>query len=144
MTPGYYLPVLLFISFRAYGEQVSCTGDASINLTNTCCSGFNIDDNALQRRSCSTECFAPGGIEEPEVSPHEVFEDEDAYGVLQVRDIKYREEIEQTMLDMRVYIQNLRNNPNTASSMHALLDNCKNEHENCAFWKVIGECDKVS
>ena len=144
MTPASFLSVLLFILLRSQGEQASCTGDSSTNLTNTCYSGCAIEVNTLQRSSCSNECIAPGGIEEIEASDHEILEDEDAYGVQQVRDIKYKEEIEKTMVDMKVYFQNLRSNPNTTSNMHTLLDNCKNEHENCAFWKVIGECEKVS
>jgi hypothetical protein len=143
MTPSYYLSVILLVFFRAQGEQ-TCTGSSSINVTNTCHSGYDNDDNALQGSACSNERIVPGGTEEPEVIDHDNLEDEDAYGVLQVRDPQYQEEIKQAILDMRVYFQNLRSNPNTASSMHTLLDNCKNEHEHCAFWKVIGECEKVS
>lgn len=146
MAPGYYLAVFLFILFRAQGEQVSYDGDSSVNFTSTCFNGCDNDDNALQGSACSNECVAPRGIEEPDDSDEEILEDddEDAYGLLQVRDTKYKEEIEQTMLNMKVYFHDLRSNPNTTSNMLTLLDNCKNEHENCAFWQVIGECEKVS
>jgi hypothetical protein len=90
----------------------------------------------------SSTCNAPRGIEKPEGDDQEIL-GEDAYGIPQVRDSTYQNEIELTMSDMKLYFRDLRNNPNTTQNMIQLLDNCKNKHENCAFWKVVGECDKV-
>ena len=73
-----------------------------------------------------------------------MLDDDDEYGLVQVRDINLKDEIEQSLRSMKAYFQNLRSNPDTTSKMLTLLDNCKNEHENCAFWKALGECEKVS
>ena len=118
MTPGCYVSALLIILLRAQGE-LTCAGDLSFNSTNVCSNGY---DDALQGTACWNECIAPGDIEELEASDHDILEDEDAYGVQQVRDDQYQEEIEKTMVDMKVYFQNLRSNPNTTDRKSTRLN----------------------
>jgi hypothetical protein len=68
---------------------------------------------------------------------------QDEFGLLQVSDVNYHAEIAQAIEDMKAYIRNAREDPGTTPKMSKILDNCKNNHESCAFWKVIGECEKV-
>ena len=70
--------------------------------------------------------------------------EQDEYGVVQEMDREHKEEILRAMESMRVYFSEARNDPGTTSTMHTILDNCKNRHELCAFWKVMGECELVS
>lgn len=70
--------------------------------------------------------------------------EQDEYGVVQVlEDDQHTKAILQAIEDMRVYFREARTDPATNSSMHTILDNCKNRHELCAFWKVVGECELV-
>ena len=78
------------------------------------------------RKSCSM-CEVP--------PTHEDFGEE------QVHDGEQAEEVQKALTDMYLYFKNHREDPNTPISTHILLDNCSNRHSNCAFWKVLGECD---
>jgi hypothetical protein len=144
MSRKHFIVTLLLFLVRAPGASSS---NASFNTDDHC--RYDNSDHCLtdpygleSSSACSNSCNAPRGIEEPEGNTQEVLGD-DAYGMPQVRDVTYEIEIEQTMSDMKLYFKDLRNNPNTTQNMLELLDNCKNKHENCAFWKVLGECDKV-
>jgi ShK domain-like len=68
----------------------------------------------------------------------------DEYGVVQLIDAAQKQEIIQAIDDMKAYMRTAREDPATTAKMHELLDNCKIQHELCAFWKIIGECEKVS
>lgn len=69
---------------------------------------------------------------------------DDEFGVAQKFDQERIREIETAVIDMKTYFRNMREDPATTPKMHDILDNCKNKHESCAFWKVIGECEQVS
>ena len=67
--------------------------------------------------------------------------DED-FGVEQnLNDLEHQEGIVKALEDMKAYFKALRNDPETTTKMHTMLDNCKNKEENCALWKVLGECE---
>lgn len=51
-------------------------------------------------------------------------------------------ETEKIMRQMTGYFQRLRSDPTTTIYMHEMLDRCRNEDANCAFWALVGECDK--
>ena len=68
---------------------------------------------------------------------------EDEYGKIQSNDVTYSSEIEQALLDMKKYFRDIRENKSTTAKMLELLGHCKNQHQSCAFWKVLGECEKV-
>lgn len=133
---------LLLFPVHAHGALSS---NASINTNdNEHCNYQNNDACLIDPlvSESSSACSAPRGIEEPERDDQEVL-GEDAYGMPQLRHDTYQNEIELTISDMKSYFRDLRNNANTTENMLHLLDNCKNKHENCAFWKVVGECEKV-
>jgi hypothetical protein len=88
--------------------------------------------------SCD-ECSSPGGG--PEMTPEASVEHD--YGLPQIMDNERGVEMQRTIADMKVYLRNLRQDPTTSEEMHELLNNCKNKHEMCTFWKVLGECEKV-
>jgi prolyl 4-hydroxylase len=67
---------------------------------------------------------------------------EEDYGVTQVIDAKHVTETNRLLRNMVEYFKRLRSNPKTPVWMHVLLDDCKNEDANCAFWSLVGECDK--
>ena len=66
---------------------------------------------------------------------------EENFGVEQNLDTKHLDDIVDAIEDMKAYFKALRNDPETTTKMHSILDNCKNEHDSCALWKVLGECD---
>ena len=68
----------------------------------------------------------------------------DEYGVVQVVEGTQSKEIVVAIDEMKAYMRKAHEDPGTTSKMRELLDNCKIQHELCAFWKVIGECEKVS
>ena len=134
---------------RALDEQTSYCRDSTIFFNDTYasrCSNECLTNGYLhgEEGACNNICDAPGGIEELEETERELFEHDDSFGVVQARDTTYNVEIEQTLVDMKHYFQNLRSDPSTTPNMLSLLDHCKNEHQNCAFWKVLGECENVS
>jgi ShK domain-like len=65
------------------------------------------------------------------------------YGVPQATEGSNEVEILSALEDMEAYFHKIRNDPSTSHKMHELFDNCKLKHENCAFWKVLGECENV-
>ena len=95
--------------------------------------GLCQDNRAYMLKICPKACHACGAG----------FEDQYDYGVEQTVDKEYLTEIKQAMDDMKAYFRAKREDPKTPKSFHKILDNCKNEHESCTFWKVIGECEKV-
>ena len=129
------LPVLFV---RAQDEQTCGVANSTLRDDNDEPCPFWADNHACV---CAKSLSAPGGIEEPEGEAEKV--DEDDYGVAQIRDATHKDEIEQTMSAMKAYFKEWRSNPNRTESMQELLENCKNKHEHCAFWKVLGECEKV-
>lgn len=162
MTIQNLLTFLLFLAANAQ-EQETCTVtiDAATGAcedTEELCPFWAKNDECetnpefmlrVCAKSCNS-CSAPGGIDEP--ATHESSnatlatqdeEGEEDYGVAQAMDYKRSSELVQTLSDMKLYFKNLRKDPDTTPRMHELLDNCKNKHEHCAFWKVLGECDKV-
>ena len=93
-------------------------------------------------RECPKSCNAcDKDIEE--TLDEEVVEEkeEDEFGVVQLIDKSREEEIMQALEDMKVYFDKAREDP--TAKMREILDNCKNKHEACAFWKVLGECEAV-
>jgi hypothetical protein len=69
----------------------------------------------------------------------------DEYGVVQVIEGTQTQEIVQAIDEMKtLHAQGTRLYPETTATMQELLDNCKIQHELCAFWKVVGECENVS
>lgn len=63
------------------------------------------------------------------------------FGMEQVVDADDAEKVHKALEDMKKYFQDIRDDPSTTIKTHVLLDNCKNRHESCAFWKVLGECE---
>ncbi|KAI2510593.1 ShK toxin domain [Fragilaria crotonensis] len=101
---------------------------------------------------CAKSCKACGGGEMEDIFEDEYLEEDeddldydgeilDEYGVVQHMDEAYREEILKAIEDMRLYFEEARSDPGTTPKMHTILDNCKNQHASCAFWKVMGECE---
>jgi hypothetical protein len=68
----------------------------------------------------------------------------DEYGVVQVIEGTQTQEIVQAIDEMKAYMRKAREHPEITAKMQELLDNCKIQHELCAFWKVVGECENVS
>lgn len=67
----------------------------------------------------------------------------DEFGVIQSLDPDHVSKIEEALSEMKAYFKKLRDDPLTTEASHELLDNCKNKHESCALWKVMGECEQV-
>eukprot|EP00546_Thalassionema_frauenfeldii_P019020 CAMPEP_0178904842 /NCGR_PEP_ID=MMETSP0786-20121207/5920_1 /TAXON_ID=186022 /ORGANISM="Thalassionema frauenfeldii, Strain CCMP 1798" /LENGTH=331 /DNA_ID=CAMNT_0020576335 /DNA_START=198 /DNA_END=1193 /DNA_ORIENTATION=- len=65
------------------------------------------------------------------------------FGEEQVIDANHISETEQIIRDMVSYFKRLRSDPTTSVMMHEILDGCKNQDANCAFWAIVGECDKA-
>jgi len=65
------------------------------------------------------------------------------FGVAQVIDANHIAETEKILQDMIFYFKRLRADPMTTITMHEILDGCKNQDANCAFWAIVGECDKA-
>ena len=95
--------------------------------------GLCRDNRAYMLKVCPKACHACG----------HGYEDQYNYGVDQVVDEAYEVEIAQAMHDMKSYFRTKREDPKTSDKFHKVLDNCKNQHESCAFWKILGECEKV-
>jgi hypothetical protein len=131
---------LLVLLVRAQDEQIFGAGNCTLRDDNDEPCPFWADNHACV---CAKSLSAPGGIEELAGGTEAEEVDEDDYGVAQMRDATHKDEIEQTMSAMKAYFKEWRSNPNRTESMQELLDNCKNKHEHCAFWKVLGECEKV-
>ena len=102
---------------------------------------------------CAKSCNACGGDEMEGPYDEEFFDEEDdyghdggfdEYGLVQEMDEHYVEEIFKAIEDMRLYFEEARSDPGTTAKMHLILDNCKNKHASCAFWKIMGECEAVS
>ncbi|KAI2510592.1 ShK toxin domain [Fragilaria crotonensis] len=116
-------------------QSVECQGWAQENKCES--------DQEFMLSHCPKSCNACAEVIEEDVPEEETeLYAHDEFGVVQVSDIYYHAEIEQAIEDMKVYIRNAREDPGTTPKMRAILDNCKNNHESCAFWKVIGECEK--
>jgi hypothetical protein len=90
-------------------------------------------------KSCNA-CKNTGYVDEPKQVPN----DDDDFGVKQASDNAYGAQIEKALDDMKIYFRELRTNPQTDDKTMELLEHCKNQHENCAYWKILGECDNVS
>jgi ShK domain-like len=95
--------------------------------------GLCRDNRVFMLKVCPKACHACGHGNEDQYN----------YGVEQVVDEARRVEIAQAMDDMKAYFRTKREDPKTTDKFHKVLDNCKNQHESCAFWKVLGECEKV-
>jgi len=63
--------------------------------------------------------------------------------VAQIIDANHVVETEQILGDMVAYFKGLRSDPTTTVMMHEILDDCKNQDANCAFWAIVGECEKA-
>ena len=101
-------------------------------------------NSAFMRRRCPKSCNACGTeIQETVSDGDERVVTEDEFGLIQVSDATYHAEIAQAIEDMKAYMRNAHEDPGTTPEMRLLLDNCKNKHDSCAFWKALGECEKV-
>mmetsp|Transcript_2435 Transcript_2435/g.3594 ORF Transcript_2435/g.3594 Transcript_2435/m.3594 type:complete len:474 (-) Transcript_2435:172-1593(-) len=70
-------------------------------------------------------------------------EEHDDYGVVQRLDYGPRAaEVAEAIEDMKLYFKTLREDPSTTKKLLEILDLCKLENSQCAYWKVIGECEK--
>lgn len=96
--------------------------------------------------TCARSCDSCASVLTDDSQEDEGEEEEkprDDFGVVQRVGGKQTAEVAKAIEDMKVYFQRLRDDPSTAERTLGLLDDCKNEHELCAYWKVIGECEKV-
>jgi hypothetical protein len=133
---------------RCIGEK-----DASHNILGTmiafrklltlllCVAAYSQEECIVNNVTSCDDCSSPGGGGGPEMTPEASVEAD--YGLPQIMDNDRGVEMQRTIADMKVYFQNLRQDPTTSEEMHELLNNCKNKHEMCTFWKVLGECEKV-
>ena len=102
--------------------------------------------------SCGTEQsdpFPQDGHDEYEEYHDEDDEEDDVeardeYGVIQAMDGEHLVAIQKAIEDMKTYIHGIREDPETTPKMHEIINHCKNQHESCAFWAVLGECEAVS
>jgi ShK domain-like len=93
---------------------------------------------------CPKSCNACGKeVQETISDEEEKAAAEDEFGLIQVSDATYHAEIARAIDDMKVYMRNALEDPGSTPEMRLLLENCKNKHGSCAFWKVLGECEKV-
>jgi ShK domain-like len=91
-------------------------------------------DQHFMYRHCRKSCDACN---------KEIPNQEDEYGIVQIMDRDRQVEMQQAIDEMKEYFRKAREDPNTTPKMHEILDNCKLRHDSCAFWMVIGECEKV-
>lgn len=107
-----------------------------------CVAVHSREECAINDVTSCDDCSAPG-VEESDGPRMAPLMKEDIYGVPQLMDNQFTVEMQRNLEDMKIYFQGLRSDPTTSLEMHELLDNCKNKHEACNFWKVLGECEKV-
>ena len=115
------------------GSCVNKCEDVSDECKSWAKEGLCRDNQEFMFKVCPKACHACG----------DGYEDQYDYGVAQAIAEAHVAEIAQAMDDMKAYFLAKREDPKTTKNLHKVLDNCKNEHESCAFWKVIGECEKV-
>jgi hypothetical protein len=60
-------------------------------------------------------------------------------GVAQTVDVTMQKEIMDKITEARWYMYNV---VELEEKYDGIRDGCKNQHEQCAFWAVIGECEK--
>lgn len=76
---------------------------------------------------------------------HEVGGDETLletpYGVTQDVSESVKEQVSEVITNFTFYMENLIF---TQEKYAAVKKTCKNRHRQCAYWKTLGECEKVS
>ena len=60
-------------------------------------------------------------------------------GVPQIIDVSNQQEIADKIMEARWYMYNV---VELDEKYDGIREGCKNQHEQCAFWGVIGECEK--
>eukprot|EP00545_Synedropsis_sp_CCMP1620_P005313 CAMPEP_0119004118 /NCGR_PEP_ID=MMETSP1176-20130426/962_1 /TAXON_ID=265551 /ORGANISM="Synedropsis recta cf, Strain CCMP1620" /LENGTH=445 /DNA_ID=CAMNT_0006955793 /DNA_START=11 /DNA_END=1348 /DNA_ORIENTATION=+ len=99
-------------------------------------------NNAVYMKATCPKSCDLCGKGQPSLGLDDIEPADDEFGVAQVYDTGRIQDIEKATLDMKAYFRKLREDPETTTKMLEILDNCKNKHESCAFWKVIGECEE--
>ena len=144
---------LCFIALLDLLHIVDVRGESTCSIEGNCPNQEDADEECEDRHE---NCEFWAGEEQCEENPGYMLEhcrkacrmcynrtSEEDYGVSQNTGGSDNVEILRVIEDMQAYFQRLRNDPSTSPKMHEVLDNCKLRHENCAFWKVHGECEKV-
>ena len=60
-------------------------------------------------------------------------------GIPQTIDVNRQQQIHDKIAEARLYMNNV---VNMEAKYDDVRDGCKNQHESCAFWAVLGECEK--
>jgi hypothetical protein len=148
-----FLSLILLVNLIVAEEQ-SCAADGTCESVGVCVDrhehcefwadkGECESNQGYMHSQCTRACNLCGKGA-PALGLKDVVPDNDDYGVAQEVDGDYLRQIEDAIIDMKSYFRKAREDPETTPTMLEILDNCKNKHESCAFWKVLGECENVS